>query len=191
MRATIYLSIVAMLGLIGCGPTTSSNTDLPGTNTNSRSPSTTTNRTGVAPVVPDDGATGGTTTGTTGSTAPGARTTTGATGTGVTSDGTIGVDDKRPDNTSVNKRDRNDNAKTPIDQDENQDDINITADIRKTIVNTEGMSINARNVKITTSKGKVTLRGPVKSADEKQKIEKFATDVAGEGNVTSELEVAE
>jgi osmotically-inducible protein OsmY len=107
------------------------------------------------------------------------------------SDSAVGVDDKRPDNTSVNKRDRDENAKTPIDQDENQADVKMTADIRKSIVNTEGMSVNARNVKIITSQGKVTLRGPVASADEKQKIEKFATDVAGEGNVDSQLEVAE
>jgi len=171
MRATIYLSVVAMLGLIGCGPTTSSNADIPTGNRTPTGTATTANKPSVAPVVPNDG--------------------TGSATTGVTSDGTVGVDDKRPDNTSVNKRDQNANAKTPIDQDENQDDINTTADIRKTIVNTEGMSINARNVKIITSKGKVTLRGPVASAEEKQKIEKFATDVAGEGNVESHLEVAE
>lgn len=173
MRATIYLSLVAMLGLIGCGPTTTTD------NTGTRTPAT---NPGVAPVVPDNGTTGGTT-----PPAGGAAATPGA----ATTDGTVGVDDNRPDNTSVNKRDRNADTKTPIDQDENQDDVNLTATIRKTIVNTEGMSVNARNVKIITSKGKVTLRGPVASAEEKEKIEKFAKDAAGEGNVTSELEVAE
>lgn len=97
----------------------------------------------------------------------------------------------KPDNTAVNQRDNNSNAKTPIDQDENTKDVTTTADIRKSIVATEKMSINARNVKIITSNGKVTLRGPVASADEKEKIGRIAVDVAGEGNVTNELEVSE
>jgi len=192
MRATIYLSVVAMLGLIGCGPTTSSNAD---GNRSSTGSSTTTGNSGVTPVLPDNGGSGGSTTeggtGTSGNRTTGTGTATNTTGTGAPSDATVGVDDKRADNTSINKRDRDSNAKTPIDQDENQDDINTTANIRKTIVNTDGMSVKARNVKIITSKGKVTLRGPVASDDEKQKIEKFATDVAGEGNVDSQLEVAE
>lgn len=184
MRATLCLSIVALLGLIGCGPTT--------TTDNTGAGSATTTDTGVAPVVPDRGTTGGTTSPPNGGTTAAPGDTTPETVTDADpSDGTVGVDDKRPDNTSVNKRDQDDAKKTPIDQDENQADVKTTADIRNTIVNTEGMSVNARNVKIITSKGKVTLRGPVASEEEKQKVEKFAKDVAGEGNVTSELEVAE
>jgi len=91
----------------------------------------------------------------------------------------------------VNERDRDPNAKTPVQQDENSRDVKITADIRKAILATDGMSVNARNAKIITSDGKVTLRGPVESADEKSKVEKLATEVAGDGNVTSELEVNE
>jgi hyperosmotically inducible protein len=52
------------------------------------------------------------------------------------------------------------------------------------------MSTDAKNVKIITENGRVTLRGPVKSADEKSQIEKIASDVAGEGKVDSQLEVA-
>jgi osmotically-inducible protein OsmY len=92
------------------------------------------------------------------------------------------------DNTGINVRDRSDTAKTPIDQNENQADVNITAEIRKRVVNTQ-MSLNAQNVKIITQDGKVTLRGPVKSADEKAQIEKLAQDVAGAANVDSQLEV--
>jgi len=97
--------------------------------------------------------------------------------------------DAKPDNTANNQRDRDSNAKTPIKQDENQNDINVTANIRKQILATENMSVNARNAKIITSGGKVTLRGPVESTDEKAKLERIATDVAGEGNVINELEV--
>ena len=92
------------------------------------------------------------------------------------------------DNTAVNERDRAADVKTPIDQNENQKDINITADIRKRVVDTK-MSVNAQNVKIITQDGKVTLRGPVKTADEKQQIEDIAHDVAGTDNVDSQLEV--
>lgn len=93
------------------------------------------------------------------------------------------------DNTRINERDQNPSAKTPIDQKENQKDVQITADIRKNVLATEGMSVNARNAKIITADGRVTLRGPVETEDEKAKIETIAADVAGKENVTSELEV--
>jgi len=94
------------------------------------------------------------------------------------------------DNTAVNERDRNATAKTPIDQNENQKDIDITAGIRKRVVDTK-MSVNAQNVKIITQDGKVTLRGSVKSPEEKKQIEDIARAVAGEGNVDSQVEVQE
>jgi osmotically-inducible protein OsmY len=92
------------------------------------------------------------------------------------------------DNTAVNERDQSDTNKTPIDQNENQKDIDVTANIRERVVATK-LSVNAQNVKIITQDGKVTLRGPVKTAEEKQQIEQIATDVAGAGNVESQLEV--
>ena len=92
------------------------------------------------------------------------------------------------DDTAVNTRDSDGAAKTPIDQNENQSDIDITANIRKQVVDTE-MSVNAQNVKIITQDGKVTLRGPVKSPEEKQKIEAIASSVAGSDKVDSQLEV--
>ena len=92
------------------------------------------------------------------------------------------------DNTEVNVRDRSEAAKTPIDQNENQKDIDITANIRKRVVDTK-MSVNAQNVKIITQDGKVTLRGPVKSEEEKSQIEKMAHEVAGPANVDNQLEV--
>jgi hypothetical protein len=93
-----------------------------------------------------------------------------------------------PDNTAVNARDRDANVKTPIDQNENQPDIDVTAKIRQRVVDTK-MSVDAQNVKIITQDGKVTLRGPVKTADEKKQIEDIAREVAGASNVDSQLEV--
>jgi hyperosmotically inducible protein len=92
------------------------------------------------------------------------------------------------DNTAVNKRDRDATAKTPMDQKENKKDIDISADIRKRVVDTK-MSVNAHNVKIIAQDGKVTLRGPVKSDEEKKQIEDIARSVAGNDNVDSQLEV--
>lgn len=95
---------------------------------------------------------------------------------------------KDPANTGVNVRDRDGSLKTSFDQKENSADIKITADIRKRVVDTE-MSTYAHNVKIITQDGKVTLRGPVQNADEKQQIEKIAMEIAGGNMVDSQLEI--
>lgn len=95
-----------------------------------------------------------------------------------------------PDNTAVNERDRNDSAKTPIDQDEDEASIKTTAEIRKQIVAHSDFSTDAQNVKIITGSGKVTLRGPVKTQEEKDAIDKIARDVAGKDNVDNQIEIA-
>jgi hyperosmotically inducible periplasmic protein len=92
------------------------------------------------------------------------------------------------DNTAVNARDKDSSAKTPIDQNENKADLETSQKIRKDVVATD-MSTNAKNVKIITQNGEVTLRGPVKTADEKQKIEEIARNVAGKDKVVNQLEV--
>ncbi|HYE07132.1 MAG TPA: BON domain-containing protein [Planctomycetota bacterium] len=103
---------------------------------------------------------------------------------------TAAAEGKAPDNTAVNKRDQNDGALTPINQAENSADIATTAGIRKAVVGDDALSQTAKNVKIITNGGKVTLRGPVKSTDEKTKIKATAEKIAGAGNVDDQLEVA-
>ena len=93
-----------------------------------------------------------------------------------------------PTNTGVNTRDSNSTAKTPLDQNENKTDIHITAEIRKQVVDTK-MSVDAQNVKIITQDGKVTLRGPVATAQEKQLVDGIAKSVAGDDKVDNQLEV--
>jgi hyperosmotically inducible protein len=93
------------------------------------------------------------------------------------------------DNTEINERDQIGSAKTPLDQNENQGDIDITVSIRKQLTDSE-MSVNAQNVKVITQDGNVTLRGPVTTADEKSRIETIARKVAGETNVVSQIEIA-
>lgn len=95
-----------------------------------------------------------------------------------------------PDNTAVNQRDAQAPTKTPIDQKENQADVDLTAKIRQKVLDVKDLSINARNAKIITADGKVTLRGPVNSVEERETLAKIASDIAGVGNVDNQLEVA-
>ncbi len=92
-----------------------------------------------------------------------------------------------PDNTKQNKEQTNPNAD---DQKMNPTDRAITQKIRKAVHEDNSLSTYAHNVKIITQDGKVTLRGPVRSEDEKSNIEAKAVAVAGQGNVTNQLEVA-
>lgn len=97
--------------------------------------------------------------------------------------------DREPDNTGVNKRDADSElTKTPGDQGQNRSDIDTTAAIRKRVVDMD-LSTDAENAKIITENGTVTLRGVVKSDEEKQTLERIAREIAGEGKVTNELEV--
>ena len=93
------------------------------------------------------------------------------------------------DNTARNVRDKEGLTATPMDQGGSEADRNLTADIRKRITDTDWLSADAKNVKVVTVNGRVTLRGPVKSAAEKGTIAKLAGDVAGEANVDDQLEV--
>ena len=93
------------------------------------------------------------------------------------------------DNTARNVRDRNDRTLTPLDQGNSQADVNTTAQIRKEIIAGKNMSVNARNVKIITTNGRVTLRGPVNTAEEKRLIGEIADRIAHSENVDNQLEV--
>ena len=95
-----------------------------------------------------------------------------------------------PDNSGRNVRDRDDQNKTTGDQSENEADRTITQNIRRAVTADGSLSTNAKNVKIITNNGTVTLRGPVKSEKEKAEIEAKAKQVAGVKSVDNQLEVA-
>jgi hyperosmotically inducible protein len=95
-----------------------------------------------------------------------------------------------PDNTGRNVRDRGGETKTPMDQSENEADRTITQHIRQAIIADDSLSTNAKNVKVVTNNGTVTLRGPVNSEQEKANIEAKAKQVAGVKSVDNQLEVA-
>jgi len=92
------------------------------------------------------------------------------------------------DNTKMNQRDRNPNEPTADQQQNNRSDRDITQQIRKAIEADKNLSTYAHNVKVITQNGKVTLKGPVRSEEEKRAVEAKAREVA-EGNVTNELTV--
>ncbi len=95
----------------------------------------------------------------------------------------------QPDTTSSNIRDRDSRTLTPLDQGNSQADIDTTAQIRKGIIATKDMSVNAKNVKIITRDGQVTLRGPVNTSEEKRLIGEIANGVATSESVHNQLEV--
>ncbi len=78
---------------------------------------------------------------------------------------------------------------TADDQGLNAADRATTQAIRKAVTADDTLSIYAKNVKIVTRDGIVTLRGLVRSAEEKQDIEAKAAAVAGAANVKNELTV--
>ena len=94
-----------------------------------------------------------------------------------------------PDNTKANKRDRSKTAPTADQAKNTTDDREIMQKIRKAVVDDSSLSTYAHNVKIISQHGKVTLKGPVRSEEEKSKIEKIATEVAGAGNVTDQMTI--
>ena len=103
-------------------------------------------------------------------------------------DGTNATTDA--DNSQLNQRDRNNRTRTPLEQGNSREDIQVTQQIRKFVVNgTNNFSILAQNIKIITRDGYVTLRGPVKTDDEKSSIALMAREVAGTNNVNDLLEV--
>jgi hyperosmotically inducible periplasmic protein len=80
-------------------------------------------------------------------------------------------------------------AEAPTAQGESEADIKTTAAIRKAVVDDKSLSVNAHNVKIVTANGVVSLRGPVKSEDERMNIEAKAKQAAGVTRVHNFLEV--
>ena len=107
-------------------------------------------------------------------------------------DGTrlVAADERKDaDDTSRNVRDRDGRNPTPMDQGGTEADRTITQEIRKAVIDRNELSTNARNVKIITIDGVVTLRGPVKDDSEKTTIAAIARKASGVKRVDDQLEV--
>lgn len=94
-----------------------------------------------------------------------------------------------PDNTGRNVQDRSGATLTADDQSESEADRTLTQRVRQAVVADDSLSTNAHNIKIITVNGVVTLRGPVKSAQEKMNIDAKAQQIAGVAKVNNQLEI--
>ena len=95
----------------------------------------------------------------------------------------------KPDNTVTNDRDRSGETKTSGDQSNSSADLKITQAIRQALMKDRDLSTTAKNIKVITANGQVTLRGPVKSAQEKAKIDQIAKSAAGGAQIDDQLDV--
>lgn len=95
----------------------------------------------------------------------------------------------QPDNTKVNKQDREPGAVTADQQKSDRTDRQLTQQIRKAVVGDKSLSTYAHNVKIVSQGGAVTLKGPVRSEEEKKAIVAKAEEIAGPGKVRDQLSV--
>ena len=95
-----------------------------------------------------------------------------------------------PDNTKVNTRDRAKGAVTADQQKENAGDRELTQKIRKSLMADKSLSTYAHNVKVVAQGGQVTLKGPVRTEDEKRNVEAKAVEVAGAGHVVNQISIA-
>jgi len=96
----------------------------------------------------------------------------------------------KPDNTKVNKRDRNAGQATADQQKESASDRDVAKKIRQSIVADKALSTYAHNVKVIVQNGTVTLKGPVRSEDEKKSIIAKATEVVGSADkITDQITI--
>ena len=93
----------------------------------------------------------------------------------------------QPDNSAQNKHQNQ--CKTADNQPNGKSDLQTTAQVRKAIIADKDLSMYAHNVKIITKGGTVTLKGPVKSDEEKQKVVSDATSVVSADKVVDQLTV--
>jgi hyperosmotically inducible periplasmic protein len=103
----------------------------------------------------------------------------------------LGADNEKAesDNTATNERDRSGETKTSGDQSNNSADLKITQAIRRALMKDRELSTTAKNIKVITANGQVTLRGPVKTAQEKTKVDQIARSAAGGAQIDDQLEV--
>jgi len=99
----------------------------------------------------------------------------------------IGGDVTAPDNTAQNEKAKN-RDENPTDQGNSDKDVQITKDIRSSIMDKD-LSFNAKNIKIITQNEHVTLKGVVESHDEHEAVLKIARNHANTAKITDDLKV--
>jgi len=108
---------------------------------------------------------------------------------GVSLAALAGNETTKSDNTATNERDRSGETKTSGDQSNSSADLKTTQAIRQALVKDGELSTTAKNIKVITANGHVTLRGPVKTAQEKAKIDRLAKSAAGGAQIDNQLDI--
>ena len=98
-------------------------------------------------------------------------------------------DSTEADNTQRNSSEQNKDTNTAEKRSSSKDDLALTQKIRQAVMKDGSLSMNAKNVKIIAQNGKITLKGPVESQQEKDAIATKAGEIAGKDNVDDQLEV--
>jgi hyperosmotically inducible protein len=96
----------------------------------------------------------------------------------------------QPDNTSVNKADREQGEPTADQQKETREDRDLAQKIRRSLTSDKSLSTYAHNVKVIVQDGVVTLKGPVRSEEERSAVEAKAKEAAGSADIRNELTIA-
>jgi SH3 domain-containing YSC84-like protein 1 len=94
------------------------------------------------------------------------------------------------DNTGNNQRDRAASAATADQQGNNKSDLELNASIRRSIIADGSLSTYAHNIKIIVENGVATLKGPVRTEEEKTAIAAKAAAVVGQDRVIDQMEIA-
>jgi hyperosmotically inducible periplasmic protein len=98
-------------------------------------------------------------------------------------------DSAAADNTERNSSEQNKSTETAEQQSNSKDDLALTQQIRQAVIKDGSLSMNGKNVKIIARDGKVSLKGPVDSQQEKDTISAKAGEIAGKDKVDNQLEV--
>ena len=93
------------------------------------------------------------------------------------------------DNTKVNKRDRSKSEATADQAKNNATDRELMQKIRQALMDDKSLSTYAHNIKVIAQNGQVTLKGPVRTEEEKTAVESKAAEIAGADHVISKLAV--
>ena len=102
----------------------------------------------------------------------------------------LAADEKtNSDNTAVNQRDRSGETNTSGDQSNSSADLKTTQAVRRALMKDSELSTTAKNIKVITTNGQVTLRGPVNNAQEKAKIDQIARSAASGAQIVDQLDV--
>jgi hyperosmotically inducible periplasmic protein len=105
----------------------------------------------------------------------------------------MAADDEKTkaDNTATNELDRSGETKTSGDQSNTSADLKVAQAIRQALMKDGELSTTAKNIKVITDNGRVTLRGPVKNVQEKARVDQLAKSAAGGAQIVDQLDVNE